>query len=145
MFTFLPNTLELLLVAMLFTVAIGFFLGLATAQHWRGSGALRVVMISGASVPVFLACLLAMLVFTAILTVVSILLRDPIAQAVGVKKDAWAAAIGIPAACLWLELSILRGALQGAVEPLGAPVEHAQLQLGFPGLGPDDDQRRRQV
>src|SRR3989440_9164892 len=51
--------------------------------------------------------------FTAAITVLSILLRDPIAQAVGVKKDQWAAAIGLPAGCLWLELSILRGALQG--------------------------------
>jgi O-antigen/teichoic acid export membrane protein len=32
---------------------------------------------------------------------------------VGVNKDQWAAAIGLPAGCLWLELSILRGALQG--------------------------------
>jgi O-antigen/teichoic acid export membrane protein len=55
----------------------------------------------------------AMLVFTAVLTVLSFLLRNPIASAVGVKKDPWAAAIGIPAACLWLELSILRGAMQG--------------------------------
>jgi O-antigen/teichoic acid export membrane protein len=55
----------------------------------------------------------AMLVFTAVLTVVSFVLRNPIASAVGVKKDPWAAAIGIPAACLWLELSILRGAMQG--------------------------------
>jgi O-antigen/teichoic acid export membrane protein len=31
---------------------------------------------------------------------------------VGVKTT-WAAAIGLPAGCLWLELSILRGALQG--------------------------------
>jgi len=55
----------------------------------------------------------AMAVFTAVLTVLSILLRVPIADAVGVKKDAWAAAIGLPAGCLWLEVSILRGALQG--------------------------------
>jgi O-antigen/teichoic acid export membrane protein len=55
----------------------------------------------------------SMLLFTAAMTVISILLRDPIAQAVGVKKDPWAAAIGLPAGCLWLELSILRGALQG--------------------------------
>jgi O-antigen/teichoic acid export membrane protein len=54
-----------------------------------------------------------MIWFTLALTVVSILLRNPIAQAVGVKKDQWAAAIGLPAGCLWLELSILRGALQG--------------------------------
>ncbi len=51
--------------------------------------------------------------FTAAATVVSILLRDPIAQAVGVQHDQWAAAIGIPAGCLWIELSFLRGALQG--------------------------------
>jgi len=55
----------------------------------------------------------SMLAFTAAITVVSILLRHPIAQAVGVTKDPWAAAIGLPAGCLWLELSILRGALQG--------------------------------
>jgi O-antigen/teichoic acid export membrane protein len=51
--------------------------------------------------------------FTLAMTVVSILLRDPIAHAVGVEKDQWAAAIGLPAACLWLGISILRGALQG--------------------------------
>jgi len=45
--------------------------------------------------------------------VISILLRAPIASAVGVKNDQWAAAIGLPAAVLWLELSILRGVLQG--------------------------------
>ncbi|MET0455157.1 MAG: ABC transporter permease [Mycobacterium sp.] len=60
---YLPVTLELLFVAMIFTVVIGAFLGLATAQGWRGAGALRVLMISGASVPVFLVCLLGMLLF----------------------------------------------------------------------------------
>src|SRR5438105_840830 len=55
----------------------------------------------------------SMLVFTLAVIVVSILLRNPIAQLVGVKHDQWAAAIGLPAGCLWLELSILRGALQG--------------------------------
>ncbi|MGZ4170522.1 MAG: lipopolysaccharide biosynthesis protein [Solirubrobacteraceae bacterium] len=54
-----------------------------------------------------------LLVFTLFLTIVSILLRDPIAQAVGVKHDPWAAALGLPAAGLWLELSVLRGVLQG--------------------------------
>ncbi|HEY2317235.1 MAG TPA: hypothetical protein VGH67_02975 [Solirubrobacteraceae bacterium] len=55
----------------------------------------------------------SLLVFTLLLTVVSILLRDPIAQAVGVRHDPWAAALGLPAAGLWLELSVLRGVLQG--------------------------------
>ncbi|MEO8968486.1 MAG: hypothetical protein ABI355_12740, partial [Solirubrobacteraceae bacterium] len=45
--------------------------------------------------------------------VISVLLRAPIASAVGVRNDQWAAAVGLPAAVLWLELSILRGALQG--------------------------------
>jgi O-antigen/teichoic acid export membrane protein len=54
-----------------------------------------------------------LLLFTLAITVVSVVLRDPIAQAVGVKHDPWAAAIGLPAAGLWLELSVLRGVLQG--------------------------------
>lgn len=52
-------------------------------------------------------------VFTLVATVVSILLRQPIADLVGVKHDGWAAAAGIPAGCMYLEVSILRGALQG--------------------------------
>jgi O-antigen/teichoic acid export membrane protein len=55
----------------------------------------------------------SMLIVTIGLTILSILFRQPIADAVGVKHDQWAAAIGLPAGCLWLELSILRGALQG--------------------------------
>ena len=52
-------------------------------------------------------------VASVVLTVVSIIFQHPIADAVGVKKYPWAAAAGIPTACLWLELSILRGVLQG--------------------------------
>ncbi len=55
----------------------------------------------------------SMLMFTVVVTVLSILLRAPIAHAVGKGIPAWAAAAGLPAGCLWLELSILRGALQG--------------------------------
>lgn len=53
-----------------------------------------------------------LLALTAVLAVVSVLLRDPIARAVGVDQT-WGAAIGLPAGGLWLLLSILRGALQG--------------------------------
>jgi O-antigen/teichoic acid export membrane protein len=53
------------------------------------------------------------LLFTLALTVVSVLLRDPIAKALNVTNDPWAAALGLPAAGLWLELSVLRGVLQG--------------------------------
>jgi O-antigen/teichoic acid export membrane protein len=51
--------------------------------------------------------------FTAVATVVSILARQPIADAVGVPHQGWAAAAGIPAGCLFLGLCTLRGALQG--------------------------------
>jgi O-antigen/teichoic acid export membrane protein len=54
-----------------------------------------------------------LLLFTLAITVVSVLARDPIAAAVGVRHDQWAAALGLPAAGLWLELSVLRGVLQG--------------------------------
>ncbi len=50
---------------------------------------------------------------TVALTVVSIAFQHPIASAVGVKQYSWAAAAGIPAGCVWLELSLLRGVLQG--------------------------------
>jgi O-antigen/teichoic acid export membrane protein len=55
----------------------------------------------------------SMAVFTAVITVVSIILRQPIANLVGVKQHAWAAAAGLPAGCIYLQLSLLRGALQG--------------------------------
>jgi O-antigen/teichoic acid export membrane protein len=54
-----------------------------------------------------------LLLLTAGLTVISVLLRQPIASAVGVQRYPWAAALGIPAGCLYLEVSLLRGALQG--------------------------------
>jgi O-antigen/teichoic acid export membrane protein len=54
-----------------------------------------------------------MVLVTVALTVVSVLLRHQIAQLVGVPHEQWAAAVGLPAGCLWLGLSILRGALQG--------------------------------
>jgi O-antigen/teichoic acid export membrane protein len=53
-----------------------------------------------------------LLVFAAVMTVFSVLFRHPIAEAVGVKQQ-WAAALGIPAGCLYLMLCMLRGFLQG--------------------------------
>ncbi len=55
----------------------------------------------------------ALAAFTVVATIVSILVRQPIADAVGVPRQAWAAAAGIPAGCLYLGLCTLRGALQG--------------------------------
>jgi O-antigen/teichoic acid export membrane protein len=54
----------------------------------------------------------SMAVLTAVLTVGSVLLRQPIADAVGVGRYPWAAAVGLPAGCVYLEVSLLRGALQ---------------------------------
>jgi len=53
-----------------------------------------------------------LLLVTAATAVVSVLLRAPIAAAVGVDQE-WAAAAGLPTGVLWLLLAILRGALQG--------------------------------
>ena len=52
-------------------------------------------------------------IFTVGATVVSIALRHPIADAVGVPHQSWAAAAGIPAGCMFLAVSTLRGTLQG--------------------------------
>jgi O-antigen/teichoic acid export membrane protein len=51
--------------------------------------------------------------FTVLATVVSVLVRQPIADLVGVKHDGWATAAGIPSGCLYLGVCTLRGALQG--------------------------------
>jgi O-antigen/teichoic acid export membrane protein len=55
----------------------------------------------------------SMVLVAGVLTVASFLLRQPIADAVGVKHYPWAAAFGIPAGCMYLQVSLLRGALQG--------------------------------
>lgn len=54
-----------------------------------------------------------MVLFSILVTACSIVLRQPIADLVGVSHDPWAAAAGLPAACVYLEVSLLRGALQG--------------------------------
>jgi O-antigen/teichoic acid export membrane protein len=54
----------------------------------------------------------SVLIFTVFMTILSVLFRHPIAEAVGVKQQ-WAAALGIPAGCLYLLLTLLRGVLQG--------------------------------
>jgi glycosyltransferase involved in cell wall biosynthesis/O-antigen/teichoic acid export membrane protein len=46
-------------------------------------------------------------------TLVSIAAREPIAHAIGVADLPWAASAAVPAGCLWLILSVQRGALQG--------------------------------
>jgi O-antigen/teichoic acid export membrane protein len=67
----------------------------------------------------------SLLFVTAVLTILSVLFRNPIASAVGVDRVvvdhhvhhyAWAAALGIPAGCMYLEVCLLRGALQGVAD-----------------------------
>lgn len=53
-----------------------------------------------------------LLLAMAAVTVVSVLLRQPIAALVGIDQE-WGAALGLPAGMLWLLLAIYRGALQG--------------------------------
>jgi glycosyltransferase involved in cell wall biosynthesis/O-antigen/teichoic acid export membrane protein len=54
----------------------------------------------------------------------SVILREPLATLIGVDEHPWAAAATIPTGCLWLALSIQRGALQGlhAYKPVGVSI-----------------------
>lgn len=63
---------------------------------------------------------------TVIATVVAVLCRSLIAHAVGVPDLPWAAAAAVPAGCLWLILSVQRGALQA--------LQHYKL-VGFSLIG----------
>jgi O-antigen/teichoic acid export membrane protein len=53
-----------------------------------------------------------LLIATVVAAVIGVVLREPIADAVGVDET-WAAAAGLPAGVLWLLLATLRGGLQG--------------------------------
>ena len=62
------------------------------------------------------------------------ILREPLAALIGVPEHPWAAAAILPSGCLWLALSLQRGALQGirAYRPVGVSiVGEALLRLGF--------------
>ena len=85
-----------------------------------------------------------MLVFTVVLTVVSIILRQPIADLVGVKRFPWAAAVGLPAGCLFLAVSLLRGALQGIGDyrSVGYSLVGEQASRLVTGRGPRRDLAR---
>lgn len=61
--SYVPATLELMAAAMLVALVLGTLLGVVAALGWRGSGVLRMVLVTGASAPVFLLALLGILVF----------------------------------------------------------------------------------
>ncbi|HET9058383.1 MAG TPA: ABC transporter permease [Acidimicrobiales bacterium] len=61
--TYLPATVELAGYALALAVVMGLVLGIASAASWRGSKLLKALMMSGASAPIFLLCLLGILLF----------------------------------------------------------------------------------
>jgi peptide/nickel transport system permease protein len=61
--TYLPPTIELVVFALVLSVAGGLLLGIASALRWRGATVLRVVMLSAASAPSFLVALVALVLF----------------------------------------------------------------------------------
>jgi O-antigen/teichoic acid export membrane protein len=102
------GSLAALVIYFLILAVVGYAMQLATARE-AVLGHLGVGPALAATIRNWMKWLL---VFTAVMTVISILVRHPIAEAVGVKQQ-WAAALGIPAGCLYLMLCILRGFLQG--------------------------------
>jgi peptide/nickel transport system permease protein len=60
---YLPATMELAFFGLVFALIMGAALGIASAAKFRGSGVLRVVLIFGASAPVFLLALLGLILF----------------------------------------------------------------------------------
>jgi peptide/nickel transport system permease protein len=61
--TYLPASLELVIAALLLAVVLGTALGIAAAARWRGAGLLRLVLVTGASAPVFVLALVGILLF----------------------------------------------------------------------------------
>ena len=104
------GSLAALVIYFLILSVIGQALQVATARE----GVLGRLGVGAGLAATVRSWMRGLLVFTVIIAIISVLLRAPIASAVGVgKHDEWAAAIGLPAAALWLALSLLRGVLQG--------------------------------
>jgi peptide/nickel transport system permease protein len=61
--TFLPATAELALFALVLALVLGTALAVATTLRWRGAGALRFVLVAGASTPAFLLAIGGILIF----------------------------------------------------------------------------------
>jgi peptide/nickel transport system permease protein len=61
--TYLPASLELLLVAFMLAIVIGWIFGVASSLRWRGSGVFRFVIVIGSSIPIFLTAQLGILLF----------------------------------------------------------------------------------
>jgi peptide/nickel transport system permease protein len=123
--TYVPATVELIVVAFTMALLLGTLLGVVTAQGWRGAGVLRLVMIGGSSVPIFLIGLLGVILFyrnlgwlpatgrTAIRDAPdgptgSLLLDGVLNARFDVVSDAWLHLI-LPATCLTLGPAVAIG------------------------------------
>ena len=60
---FLPATAELALAGLFIALLLGVFFAFATTLRWHGSGLLRIVLLAGASMPVFLLGIAGILIF----------------------------------------------------------------------------------
>jgi peptide/nickel transport system permease protein len=60
---FLPATLELTLYALLLAVLLGGMMAIASTLKWPGAGLFRIVLLAGASAPVFLLCIGGIIIF----------------------------------------------------------------------------------
>jgi len=60
---FLPPTLELIAVSMFLALLGGAYLGLASAASWRGGGTMRLLLVTGSAMPVFLLVLGGVIIF----------------------------------------------------------------------------------
>ena len=76
----------------------------------------------------------SLVILTGVVTVVSILLRHPISDLIGVKLE-WAAAGVAPAACIWILLSVQRGALQASRAYMAVGVSMIAEQIARLVLG----------
>jgi peptide/nickel transport system permease protein len=61
---FLPASIELLACALLVASAGGWLLGIVSAARWRGGSLLRLTLVTGASIPVFLVALGGVILFS---------------------------------------------------------------------------------
>jgi O-antigen/teichoic acid export membrane protein len=102
------GSLAVLVSYFLILAVVGYAMQLATARE----AVLGHLGVGRAMATTIRSWTRSILIFTAVMTVVSVLGRHPIAQALHVKQE-WAAALGIPAGCLYVLLCVMRGFLQG--------------------------------
>src|SRR4051812_4840039 len=76
-----------------------------------------------------------LVVLAVAMAVIGVLLREPLAKAIGVEEVPWGAAATLPAGALWLVLSVERGALLGFQRYRLVGVSLIAEQTARPALG----------